>query len=231
MNRLIHALKYYKLLKIANDTSTHKIFTEFCCNVYVKVLDDYNHILMTHSNHLQEIYKQVINSEHFGPSCSMDKCIIFKRHYNKDRRSNGYGKISQRQKQQQDPLFLFYRELFDSAHHYIYHLFHVGLRQRPQQFINDGDDSKEEEFDFDIDNMNNQQIDYEFQKKLKYIKQQSKKLKSLSIDRFDDKQSKYILRSSQVATGIIYIFHIVLRVFFSFICIHNIYYTHFIMIR
>ena len=87
---------------------------------------------MDHNHQLQEIHNQVITSEHFGP-CVIEKCVMFKRHYSKNRRNNGHGAVSQTYKHQQDPLFLFYRELFDSAHHYIYHLYDVGLREKVQK--------------------------------------------------------------------------------------------------
>ena len=48
LNRLVNALKYYTLLNVSNDELTEGIFVEFI-NVYKQVLNDYTHLVNTHS--------------------------------------------------------------------------------------------------------------------------------------------------------------------------------------
>eukprot|EP01084_Bolivina_argentea_P227117 383613_1 len=82
LNRLTHALKYYQFLDVTDGNK----FVEFI-NTYGEALNDYIHCLHTHANDLETIHNQLINDSDFG-ECSIHKCFIFKRHFNRDRRSN-----------------------------------------------------------------------------------------------------------------------------------------------
>ena len=51
IQRILYALKYYKMLKMdSNNTSinTNELFIDFCENAYIKLLDDYQHIIAMH---------------------------------------------------------------------------------------------------------------------------------------------------------------------------------------
>ena len=57
-----------KILQTTQLTSTQSnsvIFTNFCCEIYRECLNDYQHIILTHSRQLQSIHDQIINSKHY----------------------------------------------------------------------------------------------------------------------------------------------------------------------
>eukprot|EP01083_Nonionella_stella_P296226 1006423_1 len=106
----------------ANDTN-HSKFGAFC-ETYTHALDDYNHFMTIHSHQIEEINRQMENDEQFG-TCAMKQCTSFKRYYARNRSEKSDDK---KKNQLTDPKLLFYAELFDTLHHFLFHLFDCGMR-------------------------------------------------------------------------------------------------------
>ena len=115
LRRMTTALQYYQDLKAKDILSNNDEFIYFCKNVYVECLNDYQHIISTHSQHIDAIYEQIIDL--FG-YCDHSKCQSLTRHY--DARRNTTKDL--------DAQSTFYCEIFDSIHHWMYHLYDCGMR-------------------------------------------------------------------------------------------------------
>eukprot|EP01084_Bolivina_argentea_P201566 344535_1 len=177
LNRFICALKYFTLLNLSNNPDSNNLFTEFCDDVYPNLLDDRIHIIRTHSSQLQQIHKALIEHQNIG-KCTLSKCNLFQRHYAENRRP-----IANKNKLY-DSKFLFYRDIFDGMHHYLFHLFDIGMR------IEMNEEKKQiEEDDY-------QCIDHEFSKKKGIINEKKNKLQ-FQVNRFNDDSNKFNIKTTE----------------------------------
>ena len=184
--KMLHALKYYTLLNLDNNPSNHYIFMNFCENVYKNILHDYQHIITVHSNQLEQIHAQIIVNRNFD-DCDHSKCVLFKRYYDNSRRRTQTKQSSdvEDEKKIDDKKLLFYSEIFDNIHHWLFHLYQVGMRTT-QSVING--DIKQNDDNEDINYADDSYIDQEFSRIKKHIDEQRKTLK-VGRDRFGDDQS------------------------------------------
>eukprot|EP01084_Bolivina_argentea_P300972 519101_1 len=171
--RLVSALNYYSQLNLKEEASNnHDIFTHFCIERYRNVLNDYIHLIEIHNNHLQKINEYLITNDFINNDCQIDSCKIFARHYD-DQRGNIKKQTVSGHKIGE---FVFYTDLFDTIHHYLYHLFDIGLRIKANT-------SNIHELK-NISSHNNENcIDQDFLQKKKIIEHKRKKLQ---INRFND---------------------------------------------
>eukprot|EP01084_Bolivina_argentea_P304012 524977_1 len=56
--RILHALQFYKPLNNLNNPSN-----DFCLDNYTQIVDDYSHIISSHSEQIEEINNQLINDQ------------------------------------------------------------------------------------------------------------------------------------------------------------------------
>eukprot|EP01084_Bolivina_argentea_P015357 28719_1 len=125
LKRLVHGLEYYTKLCATNDKFNEDAFDTFYNKQYQNALNDYIHLVIVHSEHLESINIDLIQNYTFT-SCDLTQCSLSARHYrfrNKNRK--------QQRKQiniNTDPTKVFFMDMFDSLHFYLFHLFHVGLR-------------------------------------------------------------------------------------------------------
>ena len=160
-NRLVCALKYHSSLN-------NEQFNELCIKHYQNTLDDYIHFMTQHSNQIEQINKILPQNNNVN-KCTSSKCNIFNRHYRRrDLMSN-------------DEIYWFYSDLFDRFHHFIYHLFDIGIRISKNEIKNINEQKTES---------NSKYIDYVFEKQQKIIKNKKSKYK---INRFNVNNNKYIL--------------------------------------
>ena len=129
--RIINALTYYQSLKqnIDDESTRYMVLGIYFDEEYVhnQFLNDYNHIISTHSTHLEDINAQI-------NQCTSLECKI-KRHNLKtsDTASNVANFKS-----------LFLMELLDTIHHWLYHQFDVGMRVR-RDVLNNLDANRQED--------------------------------------------------------------------------------------
>ena len=137
--RLLSSLKYYTLLKPQQHQQNMYIFTHFMKDVYKqRVIDDFRHLKQTHSHQLQEIMKFASEHYHYN-ECALDECDFASRHYRIEGRDNN-DKIDDGS--DMDPQFIFYADIMDSAHYFLQHLYHAGMRINVT--IQHGQDEKED---------------------------------------------------------------------------------------
>eukprot|EP01084_Bolivina_argentea_P168998 292986_1 len=125
LKRLVHGLEYYTKLGATNDEFNEDAFDTFYNKQYQNALNDYIHLVTVHSEHLESINVDLIQNYSLA-SCDVTNCSLSARHYrfrNKNRK---------KQRKQininTDPIRVFFMDMFDSLHFYLFHLFHVGLR-------------------------------------------------------------------------------------------------------
>ena len=122
LQRMLTALSYYQDLDL--DISEDKDeFMNFCENIYVECLNDYQHILSQHSQQLETIHEKITNDKKIGLNCEYNKCKSFHRYYDSERR-----KVTSSSTASIDGKLLFYVELFDNIHQWLHHLFDTGMR-------------------------------------------------------------------------------------------------------
>eukprot|EP01084_Bolivina_argentea_P011217 20954_1 len=113
-------LKLYDTCNINKPYDQNKLI-KFCNDIYSTILDDYIHIITIHSNDskLQQISESI--------RCDACNCAMVSRH-KRDRTQD-----SIHQNQSADQHFLFYRDMLDSAHFFLYHLYDFGARIKVKQ--------------------------------------------------------------------------------------------------
>eukprot|EP01084_Bolivina_argentea_P096069 172714_1 len=179
--RLLAALRYYSLLNISNKNSQNgiDIFAQLCEDNYTNLLNDWIHFITTHSNHIDTIHNQLIIKHNF-PQCTIDKCQLVVRHYRNDRRNAKNIKIEPIK----DAKCIFYRDIMDAMHQFLFHLYDLGLRLKSNIFEeNEMDESKEANDEYNC-------YDYKFAKIKKIIETKHKKLGAV-MDRFTAENNKF----------------------------------------
>ena len=177
LNRMLLALKYYHMLNLHTTPSNNDKFIHFYQNVYVELLNDYQHIISTHSQQLEPIHDHLVNNEQFGGACDHSKCKSFQRYYEDSREittaTNMEYKLS------------FFCELLDSMHHWLYHIFDSGMRIKTS-IITTATDYKEEKV------RDNAYIDTAFSRIKNEIWARRDKLE-VNTNRYDQESNKYTL--------------------------------------
>ena len=179
LSRMFVAMKYVQSLHdYVEDESTRNVALEmYFIEEYKGCLDDYIHIISTHSNHLQYIYQQL-------SKCPLSKCKMAKRcNHNDRRRDELLHNIKENSKVK------FYSDLIDAIHFWLYHQFDVGMRVEIHQtdekgdtdFIN-ADEDKQTEY-----------IDSEFARMKRKIFQQRDKWKTKQSNQ-SNRVEKYTMK-------------------------------------
>ena len=101
---------------------------------------------------MEVINKQLINNPNFG-DCNYSKCNSFNRYYDYSRQR----KVASNTNKSSDSKLEFYRDVYDNIHHWLFHLFHVGMRTYKNIINGDGDDNDDIEYD-------DKYIDYGFKR-------------------------------------------------------------------
>ena len=110
--RIITAMKYYS--SINDDESS---VMNFVTTTYKSLLDDYIHITQFHNHHVQHIMNRLINQYGFD-KCNYSSCKSLSRHYGSYQLSSFLD----------DSDYIFYKNLFDTIHCFLFHSCDLGLR-------------------------------------------------------------------------------------------------------
>ena len=130
--RLCTASWYFETLKTSpkmDEAARRALFVEFNEEVYHSVLDDTAHFIKEHGDDILRVHNEW--TEQYGfPTCTVSECAQTQRHY---------GRRSRESVDADDhALYLFYESLYDRIHHFIFHLFEVGLRVEASSLMEDG---------------------------------------------------------------------------------------------
>eukprot|EP01084_Bolivina_argentea_P280657 480002_1 len=119
--RVITALNDFQSLDVTNNEDDNHKLVLLCEKQYKSILDDFIHLIQNHNNDsdLNQIWKLAI-TQHDFVKCDINKCASKERYY-RDRRNN-------KQHKMEDENVIFYRDLLDQIHCFIFHLYDSGLR-------------------------------------------------------------------------------------------------------
>ena len=139
--RIIHAWKHYQSLrKHMDDEATQCIALGMYFDEDYKheqFLNDYNHIISTHSNHLEDIYQQLdkcVLSE-----CSMTRRDILNISANESKDNNENDETNDT-----NPKLSFLMDLLNTIHYWLYHQFDIGMRVNGNVLNNECNDPFDE---------------------------------------------------------------------------------------
>eukprot|EP01084_Bolivina_argentea_P211249 359364_1 len=120
IKRITGALQYYALFDLENDRKHQDIFTHFVQYVYTILLDDKTHIVQKHGHQTQQIKTLLMKENNLG-DCKVSQCNLTARHHRVENQSNDNKGII-------DPIVIFYKDIMDAIHFYVFHLYECGLR-------------------------------------------------------------------------------------------------------
>eukprot|EP01084_Bolivina_argentea_P088303 159451_1 len=190
-HRLATGLKYYEKMcrNKANkniSTNTKVLFNQFCTQIYPNFLDDFHHFMKQHgsSEQLLQIADELTNNYKLS-ICDLSQCNNMRRHY-RQREENEKITESNNDDDSEDIMrFVFFTDLYDRAHHYIFHLFKMGLRLEPT-IMKDNNNENEDIIDYSC-------YDALFEKTRDQVKTRRTKC-GLNVDRYTDEHNKYNLQ-------------------------------------
>lgn len=185
LQRMLCALRYYRLLKLESNENSTDLFAGFCQDVYKKLLHDHAHIISTHGQHIEYIYDKLPSDENYE-ECSYSECKLFDRYH---RRTSA-------NKEKADTIIRFYKSILDSMHNYLYHMFETGMRIR-QSDINQAENIGSEKTENE-DETKSGAIDQSFNSLTQHISKRRQELTDL--DRFNQgttgSNNKFILNTN-----------------------------------
>eukprot|EP01084_Bolivina_argentea_P129335 228429_1 len=144
LKRMINALIYYSYVDVVNSNKEKDQFLKFCNETYVWLLNDYIHIIDKHDINDIDYMKQschLFKKFEFISDCNVNNCLLLSRHY-RDRNNDNI----EESKYDSNEL-IFHRDLMDSMHTYLIHLYDIGMRvkineYKCKQYANNKNDNK-----------------------------------------------------------------------------------------
>eukprot|EP01084_Bolivina_argentea_P084462 152738_1 len=124
INRMHSALRYYSSLNLDHSQHAENKLVKYCNMTYKLLLNDYVHIVTNHNSDtdLHKIFNLLTASDDYI-ECTIAKCTLSSRHY-RDRNVNNINKS----KVESNKDFMFYRDILDSMHCFLFHLYDFGYR-------------------------------------------------------------------------------------------------------
>eukprot|EP01084_Bolivina_argentea_P091584 164848_1 len=123
ITRIIHSLKYYAFLNTKRNKEGQVTFINFIQTLYLHYLNDMIHLTTTHEQDLQDINNMLFDKYGFK-KCDVKSCVLTDRHCKMNRRNNNNNE--NKTEDNTDKIFMFYQDVFDSMHYYLFHLFDLG---------------------------------------------------------------------------------------------------------
>ena len=183
--RLCTASKYIDAVTASklDEEDQRALMIEFNQEAYSMVLDDTAHLVNVHSDNIKLIQSEWIKNFGFPP-CSVSNCVKTTRHYSRGRREKINEMIGD---QKVDPIYDFYRSLYDRVHHFVWHLYDIGLRVDADKLRlkATGDDEKETE-------IKGVTVDQRFAAERDHVRSRREQC-DLDLDRFEEAISKYTI--------------------------------------
>eukprot|EP01084_Bolivina_argentea_P289188 496526_1 len=166
------ALKFYASLNIDNDTTHQQKWIKFCNSTYSTLLDDYIYIVENYQMgyNLKQIHDILKNDKEFE-SCDFMQCKCLLRHVS----SKAYEEPSTDTIifGSNDTNFVFYKNIFDSMHCHLIHLYDVGMRISL--------DDENIEIKAENEEFEQNWVDQQFLKIAAFINKKKKKLMSSTV--------------------------------------------------
>ena len=185
--RLCAALLYFHALttsNVLNEEEKKALFVEFSQEVYKSLLEDSIHFVKEHERDIQQVHTEW--TEMYGlPKCSVSKCVHITRHYTRGRRSGSDQDLTR----VDDAIYTLYQTAYDRLHHFLFHLFDVGIRVDTQSIARRIQVEEQKEMDFE-----GVAVDKWFAAERDLIKLQREECK-LQIEQYEDPNNKFTIQT------------------------------------
>ena len=181
LKRLSAILNIYHKLDIVKNQLHQNMFMQLMTTMYTSFLDDFNHLLIKHKDHLQNIHESMTAADQHG-ICDIERCKFTMRRFGDD----GADKSQKMDtKNEIDGKFRFYKNTVDSLHFYIFHLYDLGMRIKDNEYNDEQDENDDDMKEVD------KSIKYElyFKRVRRMISDRSQI--GLEFDRFQSNHNKF----------------------------------------
>lgn len=165
LQRMLYALKYHQSLESSTNPSNTDTFLNFCDEVYGQLLNDYEHIINIHQRHIEDINDQLIMNEN-------KECTLFSRYHHRESFIN--------KQNETDSKIIFHKDVLDSMHNFLFHLFETGMRIKSKSIINEPDDNDQD------NDMEQHHVDIILGKITTHVQNKKQQLNLYDSDRFSD---------------------------------------------
>ena len=185
--RLCAALLYFHALStsmILNEEEKKALFVEFSQEVYKSLLSDSIHFVKEHERDIKRVHIEW--TEMYGlPKCPASKCAQITRHYTRGRRRDcDQGLINE-----DDAIYNLYETAYDRLHHFLFHLFEIGMRVDTQTMTQRVEDEEEKEMNFE-----GVTVDKWFAAERDLVNLQREECQ-LQIDQYEDPKNKFMIQT------------------------------------
>ena len=181
--RIILALKKYHSFRskeASHSHHDHRNLVHFCKEIYPSLLDDYIHVIHTHHDEL-DVISDIMEDTYGIESCDVNDCNFFCRRY-RDQSQGSDDNESNMETYDKD--YVFYKNIMDTIHCYIFHSFDTAMRLNIHKEINEEYENKADGFDVTFSN-----ICKSIQQRTREISLKSKRFSnnkfSINVNRFD----------------------------------------------
>eukprot|EP01084_Bolivina_argentea_P003037 5667_1 len=176
--RVLECLRYYNsLTNNTSDIDRNKLIKY--CNERITLLNDIMHVITKHNDELEAInYIIISKQDSVLTQCNLSNCSLSQRHF-RDRRND--------KSNTDDTEFLFWRDMIDSIHCYILHLYDAGLRIKNDNNVIEELDENEE--------FKTQHFDEHFSKICQQIYDQKNAIKQLKDFDKQPENAKYSINA------------------------------------
>ena len=186
LKRLCTASLYFDAMNSSKleDAAKKTLWVEFNEEIYRSVVEDIIHLVQNHDDDIQQIQREW--TERYGiPKCIVSECRKTARHYGRERSDRDI----ERNKLGEDALYAFHQTLHDQVHHFLFHLYDIGMRVEAPSIAHYAEDDEEK-----VGNVEGVTVDKRFAAERDHIKSRKKKLNMIS-DRRNAVNNKYTLQT------------------------------------
>eukprot|EP01083_Nonionella_stella_P018436 51372_1 len=121
VDNVLHCLCFYQSLDLENDAAHRDEMMKKMEVEYKTFLDDYIHMLLKHDHEIEKIHNTIVSMSNMKP-CALSHCALAMRHHRNREKASSYSHELLSKE------VMFWREVMDACHCYVYHLYDVGLR-------------------------------------------------------------------------------------------------------
>ena len=192
LKRLCTASLYFDAMNSAKleDGERRTLWVEFNEEVYQNVVEDTIHLVQKHDGDIQRIQREW--TERYGlPKCTVSECTKTARHYGRERRE----RKKERNNGEEDALYAFHQSLHDRVHHFLFHLFDIGMRVETPSMAQGAEDEEQKEA-----NLEGVAVDKCFAAERDLIKKRKDELK-LTSGRMDPENNKFTIQTVSEKEG------------------------------
>ena len=192
LKRLCTASLYFDAINSSKlgDAIKRTLWVKFNEEVYQNVVEDTIHLMQKHDNDIQHIQREWTERYEL-PKCTVSECTMTTRHYGRGRRDTKMEIGNDKE----DTLYAFHQSLHDRVHHFLFHLFEIGMRVDTTSMNPGAND--EEKIGANLEGV---AVDKKFAAERDHIKKRKEALKR-TLGRMDPLNNKFTIQMMSEKLG------------------------------